>query len=302
MERRQFIYLYFSVAVFLSIALFQSCVEENIEEKFFSESEAAREYYFANILPILDQKCFSCHNYHNSSATKYDRYSTASSVAEDMASRTSSGNPNTVMPPPSAEPLSEEEKQVFQQFYQLVIGNQLIAGNESADYAVVVSWTAYKFPDSLSRVGVSGTFDHVHFTYENKDATNIYEFITDAEIMIKTNSVNIGDDSLKSYNVRNHFFSFFTPVIYGRVMEVDAQSKKAAVKFTMNGISQHVLFDIKEINEDLVFTGRIKDIGYFNAQAALNALQKVCGEYHQNKVWSDIYLEAEIKNYKKFSQ
>ena len=301
MERRQFIYLYFSVVAFLSVALFQSCVEENIEEKFFSESEAAREYYFTNVLPILEQKCFSCHNYHNSSNTKYDTYAKASAVAEDMASRTSSGNPNTVMPPPSAEPLTQEEKQVFQQFYQLVKGDQLIAGDENADYAVSVSWTAYKFPDSLNRVGVSGTFDKIFVTSEHKDATNIYEFITDAEIMIKTNSVNIGDDSLKSYNVRNHFFSYFAPVIYGRVMEVDVQSKKAAVKFTMNGISQHVLFDINEVNEDFVFTGRIKDIGYFNAQAALDALQKVCGEHHQNKVWSDIYLKAEIKNYKKFS-
>lgn len=65
--------------------------------------------------------------------------------------------------------------------------------------------------------------------------------------------------------------------------------------FTINGLSQGVLFDMEEIEEDLVFTGKIEDIGYFNAKTALDALQQVCGEYHQDKAWPDISLKAEIK-------
>ncbi len=286
------------------MALLQSCIKENIEDKFFSESVAAREYYLTNVLPVLNSKCFSCHNYHNSSATKYDTYAKAAAVAGEMASRTSSAHANTVMPPLSAQPLSKEEKQVFEQFYQLLKGDdgssKSLAGNESKEYAVLISWTAYKFPDSLSRVGVSGSFDNIFINYKNKHPANIYELLTDAEIMINTNSVNIGNDSVKSYNVRNHFFSYFTPVIYGRVIDLNAASKKAEVRFTMNGISQQVTFDMIEMKENLVFSGSINDIRHFNAQPALDALQEVCGEFHQNKLWPDISIKAEIKNYKNF--
>jgi hypothetical protein len=298
MERRKWKYMYFfAAAVFLLVTLFQSCTKENIEDKFLSESVATREYYLTNVLPLLNSKCFSCHTYHNSSANRYDTYTKASAVAEEMASRTSSTHANTVMPPLPAQPLSKEEKQVFEQFYQLVKG-----GGESGHYALSISWTAYKFPDSLNRVGVSGSFDNIVINYKNKNASDIYEFLTDAEIMINTNSVNIGNDSVKSYNVRNHFFSYFTPVIYGKVINLNAASKKAEVKFTMNGISQQVMFDMVEMDGNLVFSGSINNIRYFNAQSALDALQEVCGEFHQNKVWQDISLKAEIKNYKKFTK
>ncbi len=86
------------------------------------------------------------------------------------------------MPPPSADPLTEEEKQVFQQFFQLVKGGGersiATAGGDSQDYGVSISWTAYKFPDSLSRAGVTGTFDKTFITYKKKEAADIYEFLT----------------------------------------------------------------------------------------------------------------------------
>lgn len=296
---------FFSVAVFL-VALLQSCKEENVEDLFLSEQVAAKSYYLTNVLPILSSKCFSCHTYHASSGTRYDTYAKAAAVAEEMASRTFSAHPNTIMPPPSANPLTEEEKRGFQQFFQLVKGSgdssKATAGDDSQDFGVAISWTAYKFPDFTSRVGVSGTFDKTYITYKEKETADIYEFLTEAEILIPTNSANVGNDSLKSSNVKNHFFSYFTPVIHGRVMAIDSSSKKARVKFTMNGLSQEVTFDMEEVENDLVFSGLIQDIGYFNSQAALDALQRACGEYHQDKVWPDISLRAEIKNFRKFPQ
>ena len=148
---------------------------------------------------------------------------------------------------------------------------------------------------------MTGTFDEIFITYKKKEAADIYEYISDAEILIPTNSTNIGNDPLKSANVINHFFSFFTPVIHVQVMDVDIPSKKARVKITINGLSQEVTFNMEEVKEDLVFTGKIEDIGYFNAETALDALQRVCGEFHQDKVWPDISLKAEIKNFRKFS-
>ena len=303
--RKQKFWCFSSVAIFLSLVFSQGCVEENVEEKFLNESVVAKEYYFTNVLPVLNSKCFSCHTYHTSSGTRYDTYAKAAAVAEEMARRTSSNNPAIAMPPPSAEPLTEEEKQAIQQFLQLVKGSDEnaidTAGEDSQDYGISVSWTAYKFPDFQSRVGVTGTFDELFITYKKKEAADIYEFLTEAEIMIPTNSTNVGNDPLKSANVINHFFSYFTPVIHGQVIGIDAPSKKAIVKFTINGLSQEVIFDMEEIEEDLVFTGKIEDIGYFNTKTALDALQRVCGEYHQDKVWPDISLRAEIKNFRKFS-
>ena len=304
-KTKRIYWCFFSVAVFL-VTLLQSCKEENVEDLFLSEQVAAKSYYLTNVLPILDSKCFSCHTYHASSGTRYDTYAKAAAVAEEMASRTSSAHPNTIMPPPSANFLTEEEKRGFQQFFQLVKGSggssKATAGDDSQDFGVAISWTAYKFPDFTSRVGVSGTFDKTYITYKEKEAADIYEFLTEAEILIPTNSANVGNDSLKSSNVKNHFFSYFTPVIHGRVMAIDSSSKKARVKFTMNGLSQEVTFEMEEVKEDLVFSGLIQDIGYFNSQAALDALQRVCGEYHQDKVWPDISLRAEIKSFRKFPQ
>lgn len=297
---------FFSAVFFLLTIFLQSCTGKNIEEEFFSESVAAKEYYAINVLPLLDRKCFSCHSYHNSSATRYDTYAKAAAKAEEMTNRISSQNLNLVMPPPSAEPLTEEEKRIIQQFYQLTKGsgeNPIeTAGNDSTNYGVEVSWTAYKFPTFSSRVGVSGTFDETFITYKQKEAADIYEYLREAEILIPTNSANIGNDSLKTSNVVNHFFSNFTPAIHGQIIEIDIPSKKAKVIFTINGLSEEITFQMEEVKEDLIFTGQMQDIGYFKANAALDALQQVCGEYHQDKVWPDISLRAEIKNFRKFAE
>ncbi|CAN5828659.1 hypothetical protein BH24BAC1_BH24BAC1_15250 [soil metagenome] len=296
----------FAAAVFLSAVSLQSCKEENVEDKFFSESAVAKDYYFTSVLPVLESKCFSCHTYHNSSVTRYDTYAKGAVAAEEMASRTSSAHAHSQMPPPSAAPLTEEEKQVFQQFFELVKGSGersiATAGGNSQEFGIFISWTAYKFPDFSSREGVTGTFDKTFITYKKKEAADIYAFLREAEILISTNSTTVGNDPVKSANVREFFFSYFTPVIHGQVTDIDPSTKKAKVKFTMNGISQEVIFEMKEVKEDLVFTGRIQDIGHFNAQAALDALQRVCGVFHQDKVWPDISLKAEIKNFRKFSQ
>ncbi|ALJ00460.1 Rossmann-fold NAD(P)-binding domain-containing protein [Rufibacter tibetensis] len=287
-------------ASFLLGALLQSCKEENAEDLFLGGQVEAKSYYLTNVLPILNSKCFSCHNYHSSSGTRYDTYAKAAAMAEEIANRTSSAHPNSMMPPPSANPLTDNEKKTLQQFLQLVKGGGENL-NDEQKYGVSISWTAYKFPEYTRRVGVTGTFDKTYITYKKKEAANIYDFLNGAEILIPTNTANVGNDSLKSSNVINSFFSYFTPVIYGHVMAINSLSKRASVKITMNGFSQEVIFEIEEAGENLIFTGEVQDIGYFNANAALNALQRACGQYHQDKVWPDISLKAEIKNFRKFS-
>lgn len=282
---------------FYIILLGQSCTKENVEEKYFAGSDAAVEYYNGKVKAILTQKCFSCHNYHSSPASKYDTYAKAAGSAEEMVRRISSANPNEVMPVPSSNRLTEDEKQVFYRFLEMVKGEK-----QSATYNVSLLWTAFKFPGLSDRVGVSGTFDEIFISYKNTTADNIYDYLKDAEILINSSSVNIDNDSLKNSNLRNHFFQYFTPTIYCKVIDANPTQGKATVKITMNGISEQINFTMKENKEDLIFTGKIEDINSFQAGVALNALQAVCGVHHRDKVWSDISLKVEIKNFRQFNQ
>ncbi|HXI01182.1 MAG TPA: hypothetical protein VNI52_13020 [Sphingobacteriaceae bacterium] len=294
MKNGRVIFLMSSLSMYL-LFLGLSCTKENVEEKYFAGSDDAVVHYNTKLKQILTQKCFSCHNYHSSSASKYDTYAKAAGNANEMVRRISSSNPNEVMPVPSANRLTEDEKQAFYQFLEMVEGKK-----QSATYKVSLLWTAFKFPGFSDRVGVSGTFDEIFILYKNTTADNIYDYLQDAEILINSSSVNIGNDALKNTNLQNHFFKYFTPTIYCKVIDVNPSQGKAMVKITMNGISEQIHFTMKENSEDLIFTGKIEDINSFQAVGALNALQAVCGVHHRNKVWADIILKAEIKNFKKF--
>lgn len=295
MTRKRLYIIYCSLWTFSLFTCFQSCKNENVEAKFYRKSDAGKEYYLNHVYPILINKCFSCHNYHNSESNRYDTFSKAAANAEEMANRTNIANAN-MMPPVSWEPLTEEEKEVFKNFYELVEG-----GAVSQDYKVSISWTAYKFPDSLNRVAVTGTFDDIFVNYKNEDAADIYDYLQGAEAIINSSSVNTGNDQLKNVNLRNYFFSMFSPVIYCRVTDVNPDMKTATVNVTMNRISHDIRFEISEQNEDLVFIGTISNLNHFDSQAAIDSLQKACGAYHKNTIWPDISLKAEIKNYRNFA-
>lgn len=295
MRNKQLVFLMLSVIVY-GIILLQSCTKENVEDKYFAKPRTTVDYYEENLRAILTHKCFSCHNYHSSPASKYDTYAKAAGAAEEMVRRISAVNPGEVMPVPSANRLTENEKQVFYRFLEMVNG-----GKQPATYKVALLWTAFKFPGLSDRVGVSGTFDEIFISYKNSTADNIYDYLKDAEILINTSSVNIGNDSLKSANLRNHFFRYFTPAIYGKVLDADPSQGIARVELTMNGISKQINFSMKENKEDLIFIGSIDDIHTFQAGLALNALQAICGVYHRDKVWPDISLRVEIKNFKQLN-
>lgn len=266
-----------------------------MEAKFYGDAGAGKEYYLNYVYPILTNKCFSCHNYHNSESNRYDTYPKAAANAEEMANRTNATN-SSIMPPVSWEPLTEEEKEIFKSFYAL-----LEEGIDSQEYKVSISWTAYKFPDSLNREAVTGTFDEIFINYKNEDAADIYEYLEGAEAIINSNSANVNNDQLKNVNLRNYFFSIFSPVIYCRVTDLSPDMKIATVNVTMNRISRDLRFEISEQNEDLVFIGTITNLNRFDSQAAIDSLQKACGAYHKNTIWPDITLKAEIKNYRKFA-
>ena len=119
------------------------------------------------------------------------------------------------------------------------------------------------------------------------------DILQNADVRIITNSVDIdGEEGLRTMNVGNHFFAFFSPTIEGQV--VNYTEAEATISFTMNDNTQNVNFDITIENNKLILRGTIEDMNLFNWEDSYKELETVCGEFHMDKVWPDVDLELEI--------
>jgi hypothetical protein len=265
-------------------AIFIGCVSEITENIYVSNDVEAKEFYNQSLKPIIDSKCLSCHIYHIEGANRYDSYEKTKSNIIQMSGRINATS-NIVMPPANSIALSIDEINAFQEFLTILNSNEI----ESSD-KVKINWTAYKFPDFDSRAPVSGTFDEINFSLNN-DYVNPEDILKDAIVTVKTGSVNVGDDADKIQNV-SVFFSNFTPEIKGTIVSYTETS--ALINFTMNFIMQEISFDIIKEVDKIILSGEISDMNIFNWQEGYNALDLLCGDYHQDKVWEDIKLRIEI--------
>lgn len=287
--------LYCFVFAIVCILGITSCEKSNVETAFF-EDAPGKDFYVQNISPLLESKCFNCHNYHNTSTSRYDTYLKASGAINQIVNRVTSSNPNAVMPPlGGGETLTNDEIDMLLMFKELIESDGV-----SSESVIDLQWTAYKFPGFDDRVGVSGSFDEIFYSFKNLDANNIYSFLVDAEITINTSSVNVGNDTEKNNNLRYNFFNVFSPVIHCKAIEFDELTREANVEITMNGITEQILFLIQDDGENIKFTSTLKNIiDDWGAGYGLDLLNIVCGDYHQGVVWPDIDLSLEIKNYRK---
>lgn len=156
---------------------------------------------------------------------------------------------------------------------------------------VEIVWTAYKFPDYATRAGVSGTFDNVALQYDTNAQGALAKLAT-AAVTINVMNARIGEDALKTSNVRDSFFAALAPQITASVKEVIGN--EVIVTINMNNVSHDYPFALTAENSTLVLTGTIDNLLDFNTSSALDALQTVCGAYHENKVWPDIGLRVTI--------
>ena len=281
--------------IFIGFA-FLSCESENVEEKFFGDAPG-KEHYNLNVAPLLDAKCFSCHTYHNTPTTRYDTYLSAAGAIDQIVTRVTATNASIMPPVGGGTPLTAQEIEILKEFQRQVSEDM----QPSDELELKLEFTAYKYPNFDDRDGVGGTFNEIYYSYKHEEANDIYSYLTDAEITITTSSVNLANnDPLRSGNVRENFFSVFTPVIHCKVLSISQSDKKAMVEISMNNFTRQVDFNIEDNGMDIHFRGKLDDIiNDWGAMPALEKLAEVCGDYHEGKVWPDVDLEMSILNYEK---
>ena len=277
-----------TIILFTILGLMTGCISEQADSLYPSNDAAAQDFYNASLKEVIDNKCISCHIYHLEGNNRYDNFEKTKSNIVQMLDRINS-NSNTVMPPADAPQLTDVEKNLFQEF--LTILNSETVEDVPEKSKIQITWTAYKYPDFNNRSGVSGTFDEV--TYQlNKDFETPIDILKDAEVIVNTGSVNVGgSESLRTQNVLR-FFTAFTPEITGKI--TNYTQNRATIEFVMNNVKQSYAFEINNEEDKLILTGKIPNMNRFNWQAGYDALEKVCGELHQNKVWEDVDVSIEI--------
>lgn len=264
--------------------LVTGCVSENAEELFSTNDAEATVIYDNSLKSILENKCINCHNYHLEGTNRYDNFEKTKSSIGQMLERINATS-NISMPPDGSPQLTEEEKLVFQEFFDI-----LNSDDEPEEEVIALTFTAYKYLLFEERDGVTGTFNTIQYDL-NEDYTKPIDMLSDAQVTIETSSVDIdGVDGLRTMNVGTNFFAFFSPTIVGQV--INYNETEATITFTMNNTSQDVNFDVSIEENVLVLRGTIIDMNLFNWMDAYAQLETVCGDFHENKVWPDVDLEA----------
>jgi hypothetical protein len=83
---------------------------------------------------------------------------------------------------------------------------------------------------------------------------------------------------------------------------VNAAEATAELLITINGSTGNIIMKIDVVGNDLILTGRILNIGDYNAARALDSLNVVCGEWNKHKVWPDVEVKTIIRNFKDFRE
>ncbi len=279
-------YRYSSIpSMVVVLLLLTGCVSENAEELFPTNDVAATAIYDSSLKSIIENKCINCHVYHLEGTNRYDTYEKTKSSIGQMLERINATS-NISMPPDESPQLTEEEKLVFLDFFNVLNSDD----DSEDDDEIKLTFTAYKYPIFEERVGVSGTFRNIQYQL-NEDYTEPIHMLQDATVNIETSLIDLdGPEGLRTMNIKNHFFAFFSPSITGQVISYN--ETEAIISFTMNNNTHDVNFNVSIEDDKLVLKGTIDDLNLFNWTDAYDELEVVCGELHENKVWPDLDLEV----------
>lgn len=158
---------------------------------------------------------------------------------------------------------------------------------------VNVKWTAYKTTD---KVPVSGKFNEV--IIENiKKGTSVKDAVNGTTFKIPVSSIFTNnpdrDGKLKAF-----FFKTMIKTIYisGSVELNDDYEGNLTI--TMNGITKKLPISYSITNQLVKIEG-IMDLKNWNAQTALESLNKACIDLHKgadgiSKTWNEVKVEAAI--------
>ena len=156
-----------------------------------------------------------------------------------------------------------------------------------------IKWTGFK---TTEKVAVSGTFDAVQVT-NTKDGKTPEEVLQGAKVRTVVSSINSGLDE-RDGKLKMILFGAMenTSDIYG---VINFKGGKTYITFTLNNVSKE--YEVASKFENNVFTiNTTIDLAHFNANPAVDALNKACAELHKgadgvSKTWTEVDIEGQVE-------
>lgn len=153
-----------------------------------------------------------------------------------------------------------------------------------------VGFTGYKFTE---KVGVSGTFKKVEWTYK-KNAKDIKDLLVGAKIKIDSYSIDAGNSARDKNITAALFKNWGAREIQGIVKSVDTSKKEVHVLMTIGKSLNTLKFKYKVDKKKIEFSSSI-DLIKLGFSKAFQALSKQCGPLHigsdgKMKTWSTVDL------------
>ncbi len=155
-----------------------------------------------------------------------------------------------------------------------------------------IKWIAYK---TTSKLPVKGEFTQVEIDTTNRNSTSVNEALNNLSFKIPINSL-VTNDSIRDGKLKQFFFGTMenTSEISGIIHLLNENS--GTVDITMNGITQSLPISIV-ISDQMATIEAILDLDNWKAQAAITALNTVCGKLHSgddgiSKTWSEVKIEV----------
>ena len=153
-------------------------------------------------------------------------------------------------------------------------------------------WTAYKF---TNKTGVSGTFKD--FSLQKKNVFGSIENILNAlKLEIQTASID-SKNTIRDFKLDTYFFKTFnTQAIKGTIIK--AKDNEGLIKLHMNEKSHKVPFTYALKNDTIILFTHL-DLNHWNAEEALNMLNKECYDLHKgsdgvSKLWPDVDVKIKF--------
>jgi len=158
----------------------------------------------------------------------------------------------------------------------------------------VINWTAYK---TTQKIPVKGVFKKV-VIINSKPATSNSELLNGLEFEIPVASI-FSKDSLRDYKLTTFFFGVMKNTLRLKGTINIQENNNGFVALTMNGLTKNMPFTY-HINNNSIELNAVMNLDDWQAQAAVEALNKVCEDKHKagdgiSKTWSEVALNIQIK-------
>lgn len=160
--------------------------------------------------------------------------------------------------------------------------------------SVKLSWTAFKYTE---KAGVGGAFDTVQVSGFEEGKTTIYEAVMNVKFNLSTGSTNTNNPD-RDAKIKESFFGTMenSSEITGYIESI-MPNGEGIILINMNGQDVRGPFTWTYAEEIFSLKATI-NVGNFNGNASLTALNKVCEDLHKGEdgasiLWPEVEVSVE---------